>query len=359
MRIAFYAPMKSPDHPSPSGDRAMARLLVRALQTAGHEVTLASTLRSYAATPDAAHYASIYDQAQAEVARLMVTYGGVRPDLWLTYHPYYKSPDLIGPDLSAALDIPYATAEASWSARRGVGEWKKTQAAALAAVKHAVVNICFTERDREGLEGAAPDAAFAMLPPFLDVAGIAEHDPGDGSRLITVAMMRPGDKLDSYRMLAEALKRLTDVRWTLAIVGDGPARSDVEAAFGGIPSQRLQWLGQLEAPGVREKLGQADIYVWPGCGEAYGLAYLEAQAAGLAVVAQRTAGVPEVVRGGFTGILTPEGDTNAFAEALRQLLAADGERISMGKAARDFVRGERSLNSAALRLDEILKEALR
>ena len=38
------------------------------------------------------------------------------------------------------------------------------------------------------------------------------------------------------------------------------------------------------------------IYAWPGCGEAYGLAYLEAQAAGLPVVAQETAGVPEVVR---------------------------------------------------------------
>ena len=46
MRVAFYAPLKPPDHPVPSGDRSMARLLIRALELAGHEVGLASRLRS-------------------------------------------------------------------------------------------------------------------------------------------------------------------------------------------------------------------------------------------------------------------------------------------------------------------------
>ena len=47
MRIAFYAPLKPPDHPVPSGDRRIARLLLEALRRAGHEVALASRLRSY------------------------------------------------------------------------------------------------------------------------------------------------------------------------------------------------------------------------------------------------------------------------------------------------------------------------
>ena len=46
MRIAFYAPLKAPTHPVPSGDRRMARLLMAALEAGGHHVTLASTLRS-------------------------------------------------------------------------------------------------------------------------------------------------------------------------------------------------------------------------------------------------------------------------------------------------------------------------
>ncbi|MGO6785324.1 glycosyltransferase family 1 protein, partial [Rhizobium ruizarguesonis] len=42
MRVAFYAPMKSPNHPVPSGDRLMARLLIRALELGGHKVDVVS-----------------------------------------------------------------------------------------------------------------------------------------------------------------------------------------------------------------------------------------------------------------------------------------------------------------------------
>ncbi|MFZ9635662.1 MAG: glycosyl transferase, partial [Alphaproteobacteria bacterium] len=45
MRLAFYAPLKPPDHPVPSGDRRMAQLLMAALAARGHDVELASRLR--------------------------------------------------------------------------------------------------------------------------------------------------------------------------------------------------------------------------------------------------------------------------------------------------------------------------
>ena len=46
MRIAFYAPLKSPAHATPSGDRRVAELLVRALRGGGHSVSIASEFRS-------------------------------------------------------------------------------------------------------------------------------------------------------------------------------------------------------------------------------------------------------------------------------------------------------------------------
>ncbi len=46
MRVTFYAPLKPPDHEVPSGDRRMARLLIQALELAGHEVEVAARLRS-------------------------------------------------------------------------------------------------------------------------------------------------------------------------------------------------------------------------------------------------------------------------------------------------------------------------
>src|SRR5205823_6149769 len=101
------------------------------------------------------------------------------------------------------------------------------------------------------------------------------------SKLVTVAMMRRGDKLKSFTMLAAALELISDLSWHLTIVGDGPAKSDVQILFRRLDPRRITWVGEIMPEEVHHFLNDADVYVWPGCGEAYGLAYLEAQAAGL------------------------------------------------------------------------------
>ena len=63
------------------------------------------------------------------------------------------------------------------------------------------------------------------------------------------------------------------------------------------------------------------------------MAILEAQAAGLPVVAGRSGGVAAVVRDGETGLLTAPGDATAFAQGLRALLSAPEKRHAMGRAA--------------------------
>jgi len=107
MRIAFYAPLKPPDHPNPSGDRRIAKLLVQALQLAGHDITLASRLRTRDASGNLLRQAKIADLGQRLAARLLGRYArsGEKPDVWLTYHLYYKAPDWIGPIMSAARPV--------------------------------------------------------------------------------------------------------------------------------------------------------------------------------------------------------------------------------------------------------------
>ena len=196
-----------------------------------------------------------------------------------------------------------------------------------------------------------------MLPPFLDASAFLSLTPSpDPTRLVTVAMMRPGDKMDSYRMLAASLAMLDDLDWRLEIVGDGPCRSDVEALFAGFAPGRIVWHGEQNQTGIAAILSRAGSYVWPGCGEAYGLAYLEAQAAGLPVVAQAIAGVPEVVIDGRTGMLTAPGDVAAYADAIRTLVTDSVHRATLAANARQFVELERSIDMAAARLAAILKE---
>lgn len=361
-RVAFHAPMKSPDHPAPSGDRLMARQIVAALRAGGHRVEISSIMRSYLRDPaDRPGQATALATAASEIARLDAEWReGGPPDLWLCYHPYYKSPDLIGPALCAAHDVPMVTVEASLSARRATGVWTDWQARAAASVRAAAVNICLTARDEAGLHEMAPGVRTARLPPFIDAAPLLARPPRpEPGRLVSVAMMRPGDKLESYRLMAAALARLDDLPWRLTLVGDGPARGAVEALFAPLPPGRIDWAGQLPPEGVAAVLAGGAAFVWPGTGEAYGLAYLEAQAAGLPVVAQRCAGVPEVVADGETGLLTAPGEAEALAGAIHRLLTEPGLRERLAEGARRRVVARHSFDAAALRLEAVIAEHLR
>ncbi len=362
MTVAFYAPLKPADHPVPSGDRQMARLLLRALDMAGFAPEIASDMQVYLKTGDG-NLATLQDAARAETERLLSGYrsGELQtPGVWFTYHPYYKSPDLIGPQIARELAIPYVTAEASWSQKRASGRWADAHAFNEQGLRSAHLHLCLTMRDRAGLRELLGDEEnLADFPPFIDVARIGRRrGEVNGSlrpvRLLTVAMMRQDVKLQSYAMLAEALDGLQDLDWHLDVVGDGEARGQVERAFAGIEQGRVTWHGELAQRRVFELYGQADIYVWPGYGEAFGLAYLEAQAAGLPVVAQNTKGIPSVVEHGRTGLLAKEGDLADFRAAIRRLIDNVELRTAMSRQAEKFVRGERSLKKAASRLKDLL-----
>lgn len=377
MRIAFYAPMKPPTASHPSGDRRMGRALMAALRHAGHEATLASRFRSRDGAGDPRIQARLRATGLRLADRLCTRYAArdaARPQLWFTYHVYYKAPDWIGPQVSRALGVPYVVAEASHAPKRAGGAWAIGHEGAAAAIRAAdrIVGI-----NAANLPCVLPllDDAARMVPmkPFLDTRPFTAAAASRGSLrrrladslglapdrplLVTVAMMRPGDKLVSYRTLADALARTADLPWQLLIVGDGPARPDVERAMAALPRNRLCFLGERATGDMPALLAAADLYVWPAVREAYGMAILEAQAAGLPVIAGDAGGVAEIIRHGKTGLLTPEGDADAFAEAVRSLLSDRPGRERMRRAAAVAAAAEHSLGAAAAVLDEVVTTA--
>jgi glycosyltransferase involved in cell wall biosynthesis len=169
-------------------------------------------------------------------------------------------------------------------------------------------------------------------------------------------MMRQRKKLDSYRMLARALAELLDRPWSLVIVGDGPARGEVEAAFAPLGRGRVHFLGARPAPDMPRLYGACDLYVWPGVEEAFGLAFLEAQATARPALAQRTRGIPSVVEDGGGGLLTPPGDLAAFVAALRTLLADGVLRESLGARGAAIVDSRHTIERAGAILARELGE---
>ncbi|MEO8142673.1 MAG: glycosyltransferase family 4 protein [Betaproteobacteria bacterium] len=375
MRIAFYAPLKSPAHGTPSGDRRIAELLMDALARAGHRVELASGFRSYDSGGDVPRQAALRDQGIALGGQLAAQWRNAapeaRPDLWFTYHAYYKAPDWLGPVVSAALGIPYVIAEASHAGKRAGGPWDIGHAGTMEAIRRADLLLCPTHDDMDGLRGvAATGDRIAWLPPFLDPApfrAAAAARAGHRARLArargldaeipwiaVVAMMRDGDKMASYRMLAGALGRLKDLRWQLLIAGDGPARAAVESVLGAALPGRTAFLGAIELAEVAAMNAASDLCAWPAVNEAYGMAMLEAQAAGLPVVSCATRGVPDVVEHGRTGLLAPPGDEAAFANLMRELMLDAGKRAGLSEAAAAFVQNERSVDTTVARLRTLL-----
>ncbi|WP_112663152.1 glycosyltransferase family 4 protein [Microvirga flavescens] len=338
----------------------MARLFMKALDRAGFSPFLASELRTLDKDGDPPKQAAIRDASEQEADSLIAQYKALpareRPRLWFTYHVYYKAPDWIGPRVADALDIPYVVAEGSRAAKRAQGPWALAHHGAESALDRADAIFVMTDADRVALERARPEGQkLISLPPFLDAqewdapSHPARHERAE-ARLLTVAMMREGDKLASYRILADALTRVSPP-WRLDIVGDGEARDTVKNLFSDF-GDRVHFHGAVEDRGfLRSLYESADLFLWPAVNEAYGMVLLEAQLFGCPVVAGAYGGVANVVEDGTTGLLTPPGDVDAFAQAVSALLHDNGRRMSLGKAARRFVLESRSLQQAAARLE--------
>ena len=369
MRIAFYAPMKPPGHRVPSGDRAMARLLMATLAGMGHTVTLASSLRCYDGTGDGKRQHELARRAIAQAQHLAEAWRHAPPDLWFTYHLYHKAPDHLGPRVAGALGLPYVVAEPSVAPRQRRGPWAAGFALSLAALARADALLPVTSEDAAGLIAAGiPAERVVPLAPFLDTGphervrragqrrrlaaqwGLDPHRPW----AVVVAMMRPGDKLASYRVLGQALPEMGG-EFELVVVGDGPCRSAVAGLLGG----RAHMVGRVAPRSLPGLLGACDLFLWPAVNEAYGMALLSAQAAGLPVVAGRARGVPEIVVHGKTGLLAPEGDAAAFAEAAVTLLADPRRRAAMGAAAAEHVRMHHGIPAAEQALGRAIAEACR
>lgn len=370
MRIAFYAPLKSPLHDTPSGDRRVARLYIDALTRAGHRITLASELRSHNRDGDESKWSDIQHAAESAASRLICDARkgdpSLRPELWFTYHCYYKAPDWIGPRVSRALGIPYVIAEPSHAPKRAHGAWSVGHAAAAAAIADADLLLCPTRFDIGCVStlASAPRKVLYM-PPFLDIdpfSGTCDR-PGlrarfalehgldaDAPWIVVAAMMRPGDKRASYLSLATSLASLRDLRWQLLVAGDGPAGPELRNALATATGGRARFLGQLDPPALVALFQAGDLYAWPGVNEAYGMALLEAQAAGLPVVSVSARGIPDVVQSGRTGLLAPPDAHDAFARLMRQLIEDSALRTRLGNAARRYVSRERSLDVTAARL---------
>jgi glycosyltransferase involved in cell wall biosynthesis len=190
---------------------------------------------------------------------------------------------------------------------------------ARATYRYADLVCPVSELLRERISDLQPRGTYEVVGNVVDVDAFAgrERSPKDasGPRLIAVAGLyaKKGipHLLDAVRDL---VRQFPDS--TLAIVGDGPDRPMLEAMAHDLP---VEFLGGRPRAGVAKLMREADIFVSASVVETFGIAPLEALAAGLPVVATSAYPVADLISQ-LGGLIVPPADSLALSEAVTSAL---------------------------------------
>jgi N-acetyl-alpha-D-glucosaminyl L-malate synthase BshA len=202
------------------------------------------------------------------------------------------------------------------------------RASSVTAVSYALRDAARTE-----LGACMP---IEVIPNFVRTPGpTATRDEHEPPVLAHVSNFRKVKRpLDALQVFAR-VRQHRPVR--LRLVGEGPELEAVRSR-----ARELGLLSDIDFVGIAdeviEELARADVLLMPSERESFGLAALEAQAAGAPVVGTAVDGLPEVVADGETGLLHEVGDVDAMAQSVEYLLANHDVRMGMADAGRRRAR---------------------
>jgi len=193
-------------------------------------------------------------------------------------------------------------------------------------------------RDRAVAFYGLEDSAVRIVPEGIPVGFWSERN-GNGfpprPTIVSVARFYPRKNLATL-LAAMPLVRTAVPRVRLRLVGGGPGDSSLRAQAAALGlNGTVEFLGAVGDPArVREAYRGASVFCLPSLQEGFGIAFLEAMAAGLPVVGGDAGAVPEVVPDGEVGFLVPPRDVAALAAVLIRLLDNPTLRRQLGDRAR-------------------------
>jgi glycosyltransferase involved in cell wall biosynthesis len=190
----------------------------------------------------------------------------------------------------------------------------------------------------------------------VDVAAHASGLSERGNTLVTVSRLVEKNNIAVLlRAFAEVRRGVSDA--SLTVVGDGPLRGELEALSADLGvAHAVRWVGTAPHDELAPHLHCASVFVRPSLTEGLGSAFLEAMAAGCAVVASPVGGIPDIVRHGETGLLCDPRDPAAIARSVVMLLSDDALRARITAKASAMVRERYPWDSIARQMAGVYNE---
>jgi glycosyltransferase involved in cell wall biosynthesis len=220
--------------------------------------------------------------------------------------------------------------------------------------------LALTEDHRRFLTGwiGVPAEKLEILPNGIDTNRFASPAETDRDRKHVVCVASLTDVKNHADLLAawiEVSREVPEARLTL--IGEGPLRANLERQASRSGIERCVEFAGLQTD-TRPHLRRAGIFALSSKQESMPLALLEAMASGLACVAPRVGGIPEILQGGTAGLLVAPRDPQALAEALRNLLQDPEQQRELGSRAREKVARDYSLDKQIDRIESAYRKAL-
>ena len=198
--------------------------------------------------------------------------------------------------------------------------------------KRQVLSAYRVDPDRIVTVHKAVDASSFMRPASLP------RDPLPGRPLQTrLVFVGTNWQVKAVDVLLKALRDVSrDVpNVTLVVAGQDLSKAAIRAESLcdklGL-SDRVTFLGRVDRNRLPELFWHSDVFVLPSRMEAFGVAILEALAAGVPVVATDVGGIPEIVRDGVDGLLIPADDPVALAGAIRKVVSDEPLKRRLAEA---------------------------
>ena len=234
------------------------------------------------------------------------------------------------------------------------------------AVRHAEANIAVSHYTKEvAIRAGASRRRVHVIPNGVDADGTRPPvERNSAPTVLTVAQLSYRYKGHDVMLRALPLvaARVPEVRWV--VVGEGPLRPELEtlAQSYGV-RDRVRFVGRVSDSERDAWYHRAHVFAMPartpaaGVGEGFGIAFLEANAHGLPVVAGAVGGALEAVVDGETGVLVEPTDHIAVADAITDLLEDPEGARRLGAVGAERARREFAWPSIAARVEALLRSS--
>lgn len=281
----------------------------------------------------------------------------LRPDVVISMHTNSAPAARAARLLFGAPTLQYLHAE----------ELPRRPALARWALRSAALNVAVSRHTRDlAVELGADPGRVHVVAPGVDLPPATGRD-GRAERPTVLTVSRLDDAYKGHDVIARALvevrAHVPSVEWV--VVGDGALRSDLERLVAELGlSDHVRFEGSVDDAERDAWFGRAHVFAMPSRvppdrigGEGFGIAYLEAAAHALPVVAGRAGGAVDAVADGLTGILVDPSDHEAVAAALTELLSDGSRAEALGRAGAERAR-EYSWPAVAERVEDLCRRAI-